>query len=366
MPRNSDRPSRHGEPHQELPPGFPAPCSTPSLRPQGTTLSVIELCAGGGGQALGLHRAGFEHLALVELDANACATLRYNGRQLGWADRVHQTDIREWRPLLGDRFPSLVSAGVPCPPFSVAGKQLGVDDERNLFPALLDVVRSVRPSAVQIENVRGLMTRRFDDVRTGVDRALMSLGYVPQWRLLYASDFGVPQLRPRAVLVALRGIAAERFRWPAPYQQRALTVGEILLPSMGERGWEKAQQWAESADRVAPTIVGGSAKHGGPDLGPSRARREWATLGVDARSVADAVPHPGFVGHPRLTIAQVALLQGFPPWWRFAGAKTAAYRQVGNAFPPPVAEAVARQIAEALTATPVGADKLRRCAGPTT
>ena len=88
----------------------------------------VELCAGAGGQALGLHEAGFEHLALVELDPDACATLRQNGAKWGWADRVHQDDLRNWKPPEDIGEVSLVAGGVPCPPFSIAGKQLGHED----------------------------------------------------------------------------------------------------------------------------------------------------------------------------------------------------------------------------------------------
>jgi DNA (cytosine-5)-methyltransferase 1 len=118
---------------------------------------------------------------------------------------------------------------------------------------------------------------------------------------------------------------------------------------MAAAGWENAAAWAAGADRIAPTLVGGSKKHGGPDLGPTRARREWATLGVDGRGVVDSPPEPGFHGMPRLTVPMAAAVQGFPPEWRFAGRKTAAYRQVGNAFPPPVARAVGESIAVALS-----------------
>jgi DNA (cytosine-5)-methyltransferase 1 len=117
---------------------------------------------------------------------------------------------------------------------------------------------------------------------------------------------------------------------------------------MGENGWPGASSWAAQADRIAPTLVGGSKKHGGPDLGPSRARREWAALGVDARGLADEAPMPGFEGLPRLTVRMTARLQGFPDHWRFEGKKTSAYRQVGNALPPPVARAVGLAIARAL------------------
>jgi len=87
-----------------------------------------------------------------------------------------------------------------------------------------------------------------------------------------------------------------------------------------------------------------SKKHGGPDLGPTRAKQAWAGLGVDGHGIADEPPSSHFDGMPRLTVEMVALLQGFPAYWTFSGGKTTAYRQVGNAFPPPVACAVGRKI----------------------
>lgn len=138
----------------------------------------------------------------------------------------------------------------------------------------------------------------------------------------------------------------------------ARTVGEILYPLLAADGWHGAEAWRTAVETIAPTIVGGSKKHGGPDLGPTRAKRAWAALGVDGHGIADAAPTPDFVGMPRLTTAMVARLQGFPENWHFVGKKTARYRQIGNAFPPPIAYAVARQIALALQT--VDAAPLRR------
>lgn len=107
--------------------------------------------------------------------------------------------------------------------------------------------------------------------------------------------------------------------------------------------------WRDKANAIAPTLVGGSKKHGGPDLGPTRAKKAWATLGVDGMGIWDAPPPKDFIGMPRLTPRMAARIQGFPDEWQFFGRKTAAYRQIGNAFPPPVAAAVARQIYAALS-----------------
>lgn len=306
-------------------------------------LTSIEVCAGAGGQALGLEIAGFRHLACVEIDADACATLRLNRPR--W--RVDQVDLREWK-WGGNEPVHLLAGGVPCPPFSLAGQQLGAADERDLFPEMLRLVEEVSPQAVMIENVRGLLSGRFDEYRAEIVKHLNSLGYESSWRLLQAADYGVPQLRPRSILVAMRPEPFSHFKWPKP-ARATVSVGEALGPLMAREGWAGANEWARRADGVAPTLVGGSRKHGGADLGPTRAKAEWMKrFGVDGRGLANSAPAPEHKGAPRLTLEMTAALQGFPPDWTFSGRKTAAYRQVGNAFPPPVAAAVGKSIARAI------------------
>ena len=315
------------------------------VRPNAAAPASIEICAGAGGQALGLERAGFDHQALVEIDKPCCNTLRYN--RTDW--NIVEGDLRSFTGT-HYRGCDLLAGGVPCPPFSVAGKQLGSNDERDLFPEALRLVDEVRPRFVMLENVRGFLDAVFEDYREHLKQKLKKMGYVADWRLLNASDFGVPQLRPRVAIVAVRKDMSELFQWPATRENNPPTVGETLYDLMASRGWRAAHKWRENADDIAPTIVGGSKKHGGPDLGPTRAKRAWASLGVDGHGVADDAPERDFVGMPRLTVRMVARLQGFPDDWQFAGRKTPAYRQIGNAFPPPVAEAVAKQIMQALNA----------------
>ena len=191
------------------------------------------------------------------------------------------------------------------------------------------------------ENVRGILDAVFEDYRSYVGKELTKLGYECGWKLMNASDFGVPQLRPRVVFVAVRKDLTEHFSWPQPSDVPPKTVGETLHDLMASNGWKGAKTWTKQANEIAPTIVGGSHKHGGPDVGPTRARKAWATLGVDGLGIANEVPSHDFVGMPRLTVRMVARIQGFPDDWQFAGGKTQSYRQVGNAFPPPFARAVA-------------------------
>ncbi|MFD3735724.1 DNA cytosine methyltransferase [Streptomyces sp. NPDC058632] len=387
-------------------------------RPQfASPLTSIEICAGAGGQAVGLHNAGFDHRALVEWDPHAVQTLSANvAGWPGWdaerADSLRPMDVKEflkskeYKKLgLEPKELDLLAGGVPCPPFSLAGKQLGKDDERDLFPAALEIIEALRPKAVMIENVRGILEppEVFIEYRAEILKDLKSIGYsVPLvedgwtparqdlemrkvWRRLNAKDFGVPQLRPRAILVAvhedyLSGDGSE-FSWPVRLDEGDVTVAQALAETMEERCrefWDKNKwgksatpeerageqvflDWLDNAEKaaaagrgVAPTLVGGSRKHGGADLGPTRAKRAWEALGVNAMGVAndpdacdperDLFREAG----PMLTVEQTAIIQGFPRGWKFQGKKTARYRQVGNAFPPPVAEAVGRAIAAVL------------------
>ncbi|GAA2487571.1 DNA cytosine methyltransferase [Nocardia seriolae] len=389
-----------------------------SAKPGKPQFTSIEICAGAGGQAVGLHQAGFGHLALVEIDEHAVATLNLNikgdNADPAWAwegdnCRIISKDVKAFEPLaevskngkkLAPRELDLLAGGVPCPPFSHAGKQLGRDDERDLFPRMLELVKILQPRAVMIENVRGIMDPKFEPYRTWIRARLEGgkyteddgqivgepgLGYtVCNWGVLEASNFGVPQLRPRAILVAIRNdvLGDLPYSWPTATHEESASVADSLAETMRERyarfdketgrteGRAQFDRWYNTASSrhtelkgrgggIAPTLVGGSKKHGGADLGPSRAKAAWKQLGVSGMGVANDLDtctqkntyERDLFGPdgPMLTVQQTAIIQGFPADWKFSGGKTAQYRQIGNAFPPPVAKAVGDSIAKVLS-----------------
>lgn len=307
-------------------------------------LTSIEICAGAGGQALGLEKAGFSHITLVEYEKEYCSCLLENRPE--W--NVICQDVHSFSGKMYRNSIDLLAGGVPCPPFSVAGKQLGGNDERDLFPEMLRLVEEINPRAIMIENVRGLMDAKFDTYRNNVLEKLRELGYNTHINLLHASDYGVPQLRPRVIIVGIRNDINDTFRFPHKNPNETPTVGNALYDLIAANGWQRADEWRKKANRIAPTVVGGSKKHGGPDLGPTRARKAWAELGIDGLGIANEAPPRDFDGMPRLTPRMLARIQGFPDTWSFGNKKTTACRMIGNAFPPPVAEKVGLEIKKTL------------------
>jgi DNA (cytosine-5)-methyltransferase 1 len=319
--------------------------------------SSLDVCAGAGGLALGLEQAGFDPVLLIDNRDVACETLRINRPH--W--HVLETDVIDFVP---DEYPQvydvdLLSAGLPRVQASATvTRTRGSDVELEVLKATIMLVPGVQPRAILVENVPDLATKpAYAPIRDYVAEELGHLGYRHDWFVVNAADHGVPQSREQGILIAFRGDALDAFEVPAPELEPPLTVGEALVESMRERGWQQAELWAKQADKLAPTLVGGSWERGGPDLGPTGSKRAWAKMGVDGGTLGNDVPGPEFDWNPelgragmvKLTVEQAATLQGFPPEWQFAGKKTARYRQIGHASPPPVARALGQAIAAALT-----------------
>lgn len=312
-------------------------------------LRFVDVCAGAGGLALGLEGAGFEPALLLDKKQVACETLRLN--RPAW--NVLETDLLDFDPTEHQHTydVDLLSAGLPRVKSSATAARAETEEELRLLEASVLLSHAIQPRALVIENVPGLVdSPSFESVREFIRKELEHLGYRFRWFVLNAADFGVPQDRKQGVLVALKKRYFDAFEPPAPTVAEHLPVGPALRRSMSTRGWPGADAWAAQAMSVAPTLVGGSDKRGGADLGPTGSKKAWARMRVNGGALADEVPGPDddASGVIKLTDAQTALLQAFPEEWRFAGKKTARYRQIGHASPPPVGTALGRAVAAAL------------------
>jgi DNA (cytosine-5)-methyltransferase 1 len=320
-------------------------------------LRFVDVCAGAGGLALGMEQAGFEPVLLLDEKPVACDTLRMN--RPAW--QVLDADLLEFTPSRHQEIydVDLLSAGLPRVKSSATVARTETEAELRLLEATVYLAHAVQPRALLIENVPGLVSAPdFEPIRDLIRKELDHLGYRFRWFVLNAADFGVPQERKQGLLVALKKRYFDAFRPPEPTVREHRSVGHALHRSMAMGGWRDADRWAAQARSVAPTLVGGSDRRGGADLGPTGTKKAWARMGVDGGTVADDVPGPDFVWAPeigrhgmvKITTDQAALLQGFPSDWGFAGKKTARYRQIGHASPPPVGRALGLAIQAALGA----------------
>lgn len=253
--------------------------------------TTIELFAGGGGMALGLAKAGFEHLALIEWWRPAAEVLRHNAKRPNapWgADTVHEMDIRAAGEVLRGLQPHLVAGGPPCQPFSLAGVHAGDNDERNMFPPALDIVRAHRPALVIFENVPGLTRPGFAPYLDYVKAQLRRPGVKPRdddelWsdhnaRILAsrepeeyrvyqhqvdAADLGVPQTRRRIFLIAIRTDQPGADTWtgiPMTHSRDALLYAQYVTGAYWDRHGLRhrpvSARYAAHVERVRKMGVG--------------------------------------------------------------------------------------------------------------
>lgn len=343
----------------------PAPVheiNTPRLRPEdlmpqrpGNEIRALSLFSGGGGLDLGFDRAGHRHAASYEILADAAATL-VKARPAwevhsGPDGDVTTIDWRRWRDLV-----DVVHGGPPCQPFSNAGRQGGESDSRDMWPALVRCLLAVRPRAFIAENVPALGSAKFREyVRTQIIEPLS-----PQYRIrmlnLRAQDFGVPQSRRRVVFVGFARPADDRrFVEPTPTHLWAdpdAADAAGLRPCMGLR--EALGLPDLGFDALSPTIRSTltGPRHTTSILNSVAAARTFDRLQVWPNGVALTRDRArAFVpdnGHFRLSVQDVAVLQGFPEDWPLVGATYMQLGQLGNAVPPPMAYAVASSVAAAL------------------
>lgn len=386
------------------------------------SLLDINVFAGAGGMAVGLRAAGFAPALLYEVDKHACTTLRDNRVAVDspMPEGVREADIRkiEWEEVRDLRVPvRLLAGGVPCQPFSLGGKHLADKDGRNLFPEFIGAVKALRPQAVLIENVRGLLRQSFQPYFDYILRRLESPSLVPrpselweshnqrlrryqaaagyepeylvQWRMHDAADFGVPQNRCRVFIVATRYDLAIPYRFP----ERTHSRGALLQAQASGEYWDRhkvarsrrspvpdtrdedtlpARPWTTVRDALSglPTpapredeshlnhwrIPGARAYkgHTGSCLDwPSKTIK----AGVHGVPGGENTVMNGSGKVRYYTLREAARIQSFPDTHVFAGARLHVTRQIGNAVPSVLASAIARPLWKLLLNLDLGANK---------
>jgi DNA (cytosine-5)-methyltransferase 1 len=315
-------------------------------------LTALSLFSGGGGLDLGFDRAGFAHQASFEILDICGQTLRTNRPTWEVHSGTEAGDVRS-RGFSRFRGIDIVHGGPPCQPFSIAGKQAGADDPRNMWPDFIRCVRQAQPRAFIAENVPGLLDQKFElFVKENIFAPLEGRYKIFRFKLS-AHDFGVPQARRRVFFVGFRA-ARDAARWaqPIPTHGDVETMFGPLLPRNTTR--RSIGLPDIGFDGVAPTLRSGFT---GPRnttgvVNSKASMKVWNELQIwpngvqPTRSMATAYTPEN--GHFRMAVDDCALLQGFPADWHFSGAVYQALGQIGNSVCPPVAYAVARQVARAL------------------
>ncbi len=331
-------------------------------KPDGAGPTVVEVFAGCGGMALGFKRAGFRTALAVEWDADACESLRAN-----ITERVAQCAIEEI-----DTFPKadVVAGGPPCQGFSNLGERVPYDPRRQLWRHFLRAVEDAAPKAFVMENVPPLLkSQEFVEIRSAAKR----LGYQVNAWVLNSADFGTPQTRKRAIVIGIRGLK------PSPPPQTHVEPSKRELGTLDLPSWLTVQDaigglpfeptgvnWhigrnptEKSLRRYACIPPGGNRWDLPDELMPDCWKRKtkggtdlFGRLWWDRPSVTIRTefykPEKGRYLHPEanrpITHREAARLQGFPDKFVFCGTKIKVAKQIGNAMPPPMAEAIARHV----------------------
>ena len=309
-------------------------------------LISLEFCAGAGGEAIGLHAAGFKPVGVFESNKAAVDTLVGNNI----FGPLHCVDIKTVNFDAYAGKIDVIAGGVPCQPYSSSGHRKREEDERDLFMHVAEIVEQVRPKALMLENVSGFAHEANSHYRADITARLQAAGYDTRLIALKASDYGLAQHRPRCVLLAFRDGYMARFRLPPIFPEWNTTVGDALMDLVSCNGWQGSSAWALKAGRPGPTLTGASQ---GKVQGFAAFNQvvDWEKLEVSARDLAKRSPEhdDALDTMPGLTLRMGARLQGFPDTWRFQGTEIEQRCQIANAFPPIMAAAVGLAIREALT-----------------
>lgn len=331
------------------------------------TRKCIELFAGAGGLALGLEQAGFEEVALVEIDETACNTLKLNRPNWNVINddivEVSKKDLlKEFNLKEGEL--DLISGGYPCQSFSYAGKKLGLDDVRGtMFYYYAEFIKQLKPKMFFAENVKGLTTHDGGKTIETMINVFEELGYKVEWKVLNAWDYGVAEKRQRVVIIGIRKDLTDKvkFEYPIPHEYKPVLrdVLKNVPDSVGAKYPEKKKKvfdlvppggyWRDLPEDVAKDYMKTCYYMGGGRTGIAR-RLSWdepsLTLTCSPMMKQTDRCHPD-ESRP-FTTREYARIQSFPDDWNFAGKMNDIYKQIGNAVPVNLAKCVGESIMDAL------------------
>lgn len=330
-------------------------------------MKCIELFAGAGGLALGIEKAGFEAIGLIEFNRPAAETLKKNRPE--WnvicddIANISCLDLEEYFDIKKGEL-DLLSGGAPCQAFSYAGKRLGLEDTRGtLFYHYAIFLQKLQPRMFLFENVRGLLTHDNGKTYKTMLSVFEEAGYDIQYKVLNAWDYGVAQKRERLITIGIRKDLAEEihYEYPVPHEYKPV-LGDILKdvpPSLGTRYSKKKEEifalvppggyWRDIPADIAKEYMKSCWDMGGGRTGILRRlsmdEPSLAVLTSPSQKQTDRC-HPL---EPRpFTVRENARCQSFPDEWEFCGTVGEQYKQVGNAVPVNLAYDIAVKIREAL------------------
>lgn len=329
--------------------------------------TTIELFAGAGGLALGVEKAGFDTLALIEIDKSAAETLRTNRPE--WnvlcedIANVSCKDLEELFHLKRGEL-DLLSGGAPCQAFSYAGKRLGLNDARGtLFYHYAVFLEKLQPKMFLFENVRGLLTHDHGKTYETMTNIFSDAGYTIQKQVLNAWDYGVAQKRERLITIGIRNDLAEQCSFSFPQPHKYKPVLKDVLQNVPE---SVGAQYSETKRRIYELVPpGGYWRDIDPAIAKSYMKSCWymeggrtgilRRLSMDEPSLA-VLTSPGQKQtdrcHPLearpFTVRENARFQSFPDEWEFCGSVGQQYKQVGNAVPVNLAYEIAKEIKKTL------------------
>ncbi|PHR54099.1 MAG: DNA (cytosine-5-)-methyltransferase [Arcobacter sp.] len=328
---------------------------------QSNHLKTLSLFSGGGGLDLGFDRAGYKHIASYELIPICKDTFLANRPHWKVYAGPEEGDVTQvdWKKYKGEI--DVIHGGPPCQPFSIAGEQKGLDDERNMWSEFTKAVNIIKPKVFVAENVLGLLNPKFEGFVKKYIIDAMSDYHITKFEMS-ASDFGVPQIRRRIFFVGFKNSKNSKiFKVPNPTHICEYTQKKSLFnPPIDDKsnltfGVRKALGLSDIGyDNIAPTIRSGftGKRNTTSVLNSSAGQKSWGDMEVWPNGVqinresASAFPAKG--NHFRLSIQDIGIIQGFPESWKFAGAAYQVLGQIGNSVAPPVAYNVAINVAKAL------------------